>query len=76
MRIALAAGLAAVLAGSLAAAAPAQDAQDALKEKYAEKIAEPWVAHGGWRLDYEKALEEAGKSGKLVFAYFSRSYAP
>ena len=76
MRIALAAGLAAVLFGSLAAAAPAQDAQDALKEKYAEKIAEPWVAHGGWGLDYEKALEESGKSGKLVCAYFSRSYAP
>jgi len=76
MRVALASGLAAILAAASAGTAAAQDAQDALKKKYEEKIAEPWVAHGGWRLDYEKALEEAGKSGKLIFAYFSRSYAP
>ena len=76
MRIALATGLAAILGLAAAGSAPAQDAQDALKAKYAEKMAEPWISHGGWRTDYDKALEEAGKSGKLIFAYFSRSYAP
>ena len=40
MRIALATGLAAILGLAAAGSAPAQDAQDALKQKYAEKMAE------------------------------------
>ncbi|MBI3724903.1 hypothetical protein HY251_13245 [bacterium] len=39
------------------------------------KLAEGWVKSGGWITDYDKALEESKKSGKLIFAYFTRSYA-
>ncbi|MDJ0975740.1 MAG: hypothetical protein QNJ98_14865 [Planctomycetota bacterium] len=43
--------------------------------KYEEKIAKPFVAHGAWVLDYDEARERAAKEQKLIFAYFTRSYA-
>jgi hypothetical protein len=63
----------------LAAVSPAaaqEKSQETLKQQLAEKLAEPWVANGGWITDYEKALEQANKSGKVIAAYFTRSYAP
>jgi hypothetical protein len=45
------------------------------EEKLEKKLKEPWLVEGGWITDYDKAQEEAKKSGKLIFAYFSRSYA-
>ncbi len=45
------------------------------EEKLAEKLKEPWLVDGGWITDYDKAREEAKKADKLIFAYFSRSYA-
>lgn len=45
------------------------------EEKLEKKLKEPWLVEGGWITDYDKAREEAKKSGKLIFAYFSRSYA-
>ena len=45
------------------------------EEKLEKKLKEPWLVEGGWVTDYDKAREEAKKSGKLIFAYFSRSYA-
>ena len=56
------------LAGSSAA-------NDALQKKYEEQIAKPFVAHGGWVVDYDEARERAAKEKKLIFAYFARSYA-
>ena len=50
-------------------------ADDALQAKYEEKIAKPFVAHGSWGVDYDAARERATKDGKLIFAYFTRSYS-
>ncbi len=47
-----------------------------LQRRYDEAIAKPYVKAGGWVLDYDVARERAIKEGKLIFAYFSRSYAP
>ena len=53
-----------------------QASQEEYKERYEKKIAEEWIAHGGWILDLDKAKEIAKKENKAIFAYFSRSYSP
>lgn len=40
-----------------------------------EKMALPVFKKADWTFDYDKARAEAKKSGKLIFTYFSRSYA-
>ena len=62
------------LVGALASA-PAF-AQDDLVAKYQEKIAESWVSHGNWSEDFDGVLARAKAEKKVVFAYFTRSYAP
>ena len=57
---------------SLAAA----QSQDQLKKKKEEALKEPFLKKAAWLTDYDKALAEAKKTGKPVFAYFTRSYAP
>jgi hypothetical protein len=52
-----------------------KDSQAELRDKYEKKIALPFVAHGGWIIDYDAALAKAKAEGKLLFAYFTRSYA-
>ncbi len=55
-------------AGSHARAGDLEDKRDALlKEEFLKKA--------DWITDYDKAREEAKKSGKAIFAYFTRSYA-
>ena len=63
----------ALLTPALLAQGPSQEE---LKERYEKKIAEEWVAHGGWILDLDKAKDSAKKENKAIFAYFSRSYSP
>ncbi|MCE9582771.1 MAG: thioredoxin family protein [Planctomycetes bacterium] len=66
-----------VLALGLALSAIAgPPSQDQLKKQRDEKLAEGWVTKFPWNTDYAKAKEEAKKSGKAIFAYFSRSYSP
>ena len=55
---------------------PAQKSPEELKKLHDEKIAKTWVSKGNWILDYEGAREKARKSGKIIFAYFTRSYSP
>jgi len=69
---ALASGLAAGLLASFASATP----QAALQKKYEEKLALEFVEHGGWVTDYDAARERAAAESKVLFVYFSRSYAP
>jgi len=77
MRGAWTAALAGVVLLAAAGSASAQQkSQEELKKLLDEKLAEPWVANGSWITDYEKALAESAKSGKVIAAYFTRSYAP
>ncbi len=59
---------------SLAAQAK-QPTQEELVHKRDEKFALPVFKKADWTFDYDAAREEAKKSGKVIFAYFSRSYA-
>jgi hypothetical protein len=46
------------------------------QEKLQSKLAQPFVSNVPWVTDYEEALRRAKQEGKLVFAYFTRSYYP
>ena len=66
-----------VLVAALAlAVCTARAHAQSLEEKYQAKLKEPFLAKAGWFTDYDKAREEAKKSKKLIFVYFTRSYAP
>lgn len=61
----------------LFAAAPAlaQGNEDELRQKRAAKVAEAWFTSNPWTDDYDVARERARESGKVIFGYFTRSYA-
>jgi hypothetical protein len=48
---------------------------DELEKKRDDLLKEEWLKKADWITDYDKAREEAKKSGKAIFAYFTRSYA-
>jgi hypothetical protein len=58
----------------LATIALSTAAQD-MAAKRDQKLKEPFFSKAAWVTDYDKAREESKKSGKLIFAYFTRSYA-
>lgn len=60
---------------ALTAPAAAQD-QAALQDRLEAKLAKSFVTHGNWVLDYDDARKIAKQEGKLIFVYFTRSYAP
>jgi len=63
------------LLAAFSSPAAAQRSQAELKDNLQKKLAKAWVKKVNWITDYDKALAEAKKSGKLIFAYFTRSYA-
>lgn len=49
--------------------------EPSLAEKRDAKLKEAWLAKkADWSADYDQARERAKKDGKLIFAYFTRSY--
>ncbi|PIE24587.1 MAG: hypothetical protein CSA62_01800 [Planctomycetota bacterium] len=50
--------------------------QEEYKAKLASKLQEPWLKKASWVLDFEAAKQLAQEKKKLIFAYFTRSYAP
>lgn len=54
----------------------AQSADEELQARLEKKLAEPFLKRAAWHLDYDEALEAAQESGKPIFLYFTRSYAP
>jgi len=56
----------------------AQDSRQQAKYKksYEEALTADFISHGGWITDYDVARERAEKEGKMIFVFFSRSYAP
>lgn len=73
LTLAVAASLFASVAGSALGQAP--DQAELIKRRDA-KLAETWIEKAPWQVDYDAARQEATKHGKLIFAYFSRSYSP
>lgn len=61
--------------GAFAGTAVAQDQSD-MQARYEKKLNKDFVSFGGWITDYDVARETAKKEGKVIFAYFSRSYSP
>ena len=51
------------------------DQLDELKEKYDAKLAEEWLKSVPWVTDYDQARAAAKESGKVILAYFTRSYS-
>jgi len=47
-----------------------------LEENLAEKLKKPFASNASWVLGFAEAKKQAAEGGKLIFAYFSRSYAP
>jgi len=66
---------AALLASLLPAQNRPQPDQKKLEELRTEKLAKPVFQKAPWVFDYDKAREQAKKDGKVIFAYFTRSYA-
>jgi len=64
--------LAAALVLALGSAAAAQS----LEENRAKKLESEYLKKAAWFTDYDKAREEAKKSGKPIFTYFTRSFSP
>ena len=62
------------LTGSGASSKPPTQAE--FKQRMTKKLAGPWLSNVVWNYDYSKALQESTTSGKPLFAYFTRSYAP
>jgi len=56
----------------LAAAVQAQS----LEDRYAKKMASPFVKNVAWVQDFDAAKKLAKKEKKVIFAYFSRSFRP
>jgi hypothetical protein len=51
-------------------------AEESLEEKLAAKLEKPFARNAAWVLDFAEAKKLAAERGKVIFAYFSRSYAP
>jgi hypothetical protein len=67
--------LAALLASLLPAQNPSEKTPEELKQARAEKLAKPVFQKAAWISDYDKAREQAKKDGKLILAYFTRTYS-
>ena len=50
-------------------------AQETMEEKKAAKLKDPFLAKADWLTDYDEAKKQAASTGKLIFGYFTRSYA-
>lgn len=51
-------------------------AQDPRQTKLDRKLQEAWVKNAAWITDFGKAKAAARRTGKQIFAYYTRSYAP
>ena len=50
--------------------------QEKMKASYEDMLTHDWYKDGGWITDFAVAKTRAKESGKPIFAYFTRTYAP
>ncbi len=67
--------LGALLSGTEALATTSEP-QGSNQKKYEKALEADFISFGGWETDYDVARARAKKEGKLLFTFFSRSYAP
>jgi hypothetical protein len=65
-----------VLTASILFATGLSLSAQSLEEKRDKKLQLPFLKKAVWITDFDKAREEAKKSGKAIFGYFTRSYSP
>lgn len=63
-----------VIGLALAAPAAAQD-QEQMQKNFDDKMAKEFVSNAAWVTDYDEAKKMAKEQGKVIFVYFTRSYA-
>ena len=51
-------------------------AQGSLEDRKKASLRKPFLANAPWVSSLERAKADARETGKLIFGYFSRSYAP
>ncbi len=73
--------LASLLLCLLSAAPPQErdsspEEQAKFKRNLEEKLSLEFVKSGGWLLDYDEARALAAKEKKILFVYFTRTFAP
>jgi type IV secretory pathway TraG/TraD family ATPase VirD4 len=64
----------AVIGLALAAPAAAQD-QEQMQKNFDDKMAKEFISNAAWVTDYDEAQKMAKEQGKVIFVYFTRSYA-
>ena len=64
------------LVGLLALPSPAAAQGEDLRAKRDAKLQEAWFKGSPWTSDYDEALRRSTKTGKVIFGFFTRSYAP
>ncbi|MCI0651157.1 MAG: hypothetical protein L0Z55_04670 [Planctomycetes bacterium] len=74
--VAASAALAFFLAGAATLSAQQEPSQEELAQRRTKKLEAQFLKSAAWSTDYDAALKLAKESGKLVFAYFTRSYNP
>jgi hypothetical protein len=47
-----------------------------MKANFAEMTTQPWFTDGGWTTDFATAKARSKKTGRPIFAYFTRTYSP
>lgn len=67
--------LATAVALGTASSLSCQDQEQLIRSRE-QKLAARFLEKADWITDYDQARAEAAKTGKLIFAYFGRSYAP
>lgn len=50
--------------------------QEQMKANYAEMQTHSWFTNGDWITDFAAAKAKARETGRPIFAYFTRTYAP
>ena len=63
-----------LLALALTGSVLAQD--DAMAENYKKKMKKDFVSKIPWETSFEAARKKAKEQNKVIYGYFSRSYAP
>jgi hypothetical protein len=61
---------------ALLLALSATSSAQSLEEKLQEKLGKPFAKNVPWVLGFGDAKKQAAEKGKVIFAYFSRSYSP